>query len=60
VKDLVARLAADGNRVVLMPEGTTRAAVGERSLWLAEIAKREGWRFTPRLHIDLWGDKRGV
>lgn len=60
VKALVAQLGAPAGKVVLMPEGTTRAAVGERSLWLAEIAKREGWRFTPRLHIDLWGDKRGV
>ena len=27
---------------------------------LADIAKREGFRMTPRLHIDLWGNQRGV
>jgi 7-carboxy-7-deazaguanine synthase len=32
----------------------------ERGLWLAEICKTTGYRFSPRLHVDLWGDKRGV
>ena len=43
-----------------MPEGTKREVVAERSVWLAEICKSEGYRFSPRLHIDLWGDRRGV
>lgn len=46
--------------VVLMPEGTDRDVLRERGLWLAEISKRDGYRYSPRLHIDLWGDKRGV
>jgi 7-carboxy-7-deazaguanine synthase len=32
----------------------------ERGLWIVEACKREGFRFSPRLHIDLWGDRRGV
>jgi len=32
----------------------------ERGLWLAEIAKQEGFRFSPRLHVDLWGNRRGI
>jgi 7-carboxy-7-deazaguanine synthase len=43
-----------------MPEGTTRDALRERGLWIAELCKRFGYRFSPRLHVDLWGDKRGV
>ncbi len=46
--------------VMLMPEGTSVEVLRERSQWLAEICKREGYRFSPRLHVDLWGDKRGV
>ena len=46
--------------VMLMPEGTNPEVLRERSQWLAEICKREGYRFSPRLHVDLWGDKRGV
>ena len=51
---------ADRSRVVLMPEGTTPEALRERAPWLTEICKREGFRYSPRLHIDLWGNRRGV
>ena len=51
---------ADRSRVVLMPEGTTSDAIRERAPWLTEICKREGFRYSPRLHIDLWGNRRGV
>jgi 7-carboxy-7-deazaguanine synthase len=60
VRALVASLAADVSRVILMPEGTDRDLLRERGVWLAEIAKSEGFRYTPRLHVDLWGDRRGV
>ena len=60
VRELVAALGATPAKVVLMPEGTTREAVGGRAGWLADVCKTEGWRFSPRMHIDLWGDKRGV
>lgn len=53
-------LAAPAERIVLMPEGTRREVTHERGLWLAEICKSRGYRYSPRLHIDLWGDKRGV
>jgi 7-carboxy-7-deazaguanine synthase len=48
------------NRVILMPEGVDAAVLAERARWLAEICKREGYRFSPRLHIDLWGNRRGT
>jgi 7-carboxy-7-deazaguanine synthase len=51
---------ADRRRVVLMPEGGTPEAIRERAPWLTEICKREGFRYSPRLHIDLWGNRRGV
>jgi 7-carboxy-7-deazaguanine synthase len=51
---------APASRVVLMPEGTRREMVQERGVWLAEICKQSGYRYSPRLHIDLWGDRRGV
>jgi 7-carboxy-7-deazaguanine synthase len=53
-------LAVDRSRVVLMPEGTDRDTLRERGLWLAEMCKREGYRFSPRLHVELWGNQRGV
>jgi 7-carboxy-7-deazaguanine synthase len=47
-------------RVMLMPEGLTDAAVRARAVTLAELCAREGLRLSPRLHVWLWGAKRGV
>lgn len=60
VQEIQAALEAPANRVILMPEGVTREVVSERGIWLAELCKKHGYRYSPRLHIDLWGDKRGV
>ena len=48
------------DRVMLMPEGTDRAALLERSQWLVEDCKQRGFRFTPRLHILLFGNRRAT
>ena len=47
-------------RVLLMPLGTDPAEVRARALWLAELCKARGYRYTPRLHLDLYGDTRGT
>jgi 7-carboxy-7-deazaguanine synthase len=60
VRALLEALQADRQRVVLMPEGTDRDLLRERSVWLAEICKDEGFRFSPRLHVELYGNQRGV
>ena len=60
VRELVEELNADLGRVILMPEGTDRERLRERAIWLAEVCKEEGFRFSPRLHVDLYGNQRGV
>jgi 7-carboxy-7-deazaguanine synthase len=60
VRDLIICWKAPRDRVILMPEGVDRETLRERALWLAEVCKEEGFRFSPRLHVDLWGDRRGV
>jgi 7-carboxy-7-deazaguanine synthase len=60
VRELVRALDADANKVILMPEGVEAGVLRERGVWLAEICKREGFRFSPRLHVELWGNRRGT
>jgi 7-carboxy-7-deazaguanine synthase len=60
IAELRDELAIDREHIVLMPEGTNRDVLRERGMWLAEVCKHEGYRFSPRLHIELWGDRRGV
>lgn len=59
VEELVLRYTVANDRVLLMPEGRTAAALYERSVWLAAECQERGYRFTTRLHVLLWGDKRG-
>ncbi len=60
IRALLTELDADRRNVILMPEGTSPEVLRERALWLAELCKAEGFRYSPRLHVDLWGDRRGV
>jgi len=48
------------HRILLMPEGTEAQALASRTSWLVEVCKREGFRFCPRLQIELFGNKRGT
>jgi 7-carboxy-7-deazaguanine synthase len=45
--------------VLLMPEGTAPPGPELKSLVAAECIKRN-WRYCTRLHIDLYGNKRGT
>ena len=47
------------DKVYLMPEGATRESVRERQTQVAELCLHFGLKYSPRLHIDLWGGKRG-
>jgi 7-carboxy-7-deazaguanine synthase len=46
--------------VILMPLGGTREFLSTTFFMTAGLAVKNGWRFTPRLHIDLFNDKRSV
>jgi organic radical activating enzyme len=62
--DEIRKLAADhaipGERVLLMPEGRSAAALDRHTAWLAAACRDHGFRFSDRLHVRLWGDRRGV
>jgi 7-carboxy-7-deazaguanine synthase len=61
IKDLLFHLPpVPLDRVLLMPEGTDGKTLASRAPWLVEICKREGFRFCPRLHIELFGHVRGT
>ncbi len=46
--------------IYLMPEGITRERIQESSVFLAEIAQKEGFNLSTRLQILLYGTKRAV
>ncbi len=48
------------DRIVLMPQAQDRDTLLERSRWLVDICKSEGYLFSTRLQVLLWGNRRGV
>ncbi len=61
VRELLDKLSpTDPAKVLLMPQGITVEELAERSAWLAEICKQHGFRYCPRLHIELYGNRRGT
>jgi 7-carboxy-7-deazaguanine synthase len=59
-QELLRALDADVGKVILMPEGVDAGVLRDRAVWLAEVCKREGFRFSPRLHVELYGNQRGT
>ncbi len=46
--------------VLLMPEGTDVAMLQSRAEWVSALCKREGFRYCPRLHVELYGNRKGT
>jgi len=46
--------------VLLMPEGTTREQLDVSRNAVATLAMEYGYRYTTRLHVDLWNDAPGT
>jgi len=48
------------DRVLLMPEGRDVESLRKRQKMLVGPCMTRGWRLTPRLHVELFGDTRGT
>ena len=59
VREATASTVADDD-VLLMPEGMTREQLDGTRGEVAELALEHGYRYTPRLHVDLWNDAPGT
>jgi 7-carboxy-7-deazaguanine synthase len=61
IRDLLAQLEyVDPSRVLVMAQGTTRRQIQSKAKWIVESCQKYGFRYMPRLHIDLYGNRRGT
>jgi 7-carboxy-7-deazaguanine synthase len=61
IQDLLGNLDhVDPARVLIMAQGTTRHELRARARWIVEWCKQAGFGYTPRLHIELFGNRRGT
>jgi organic radical activating enzyme len=60
--DEIGRIVEDNalTDVWVMPEGIDATTIVERGRALADPVLARGWHLTTRLHVLLWGDRRGV
>jgi len=49
-----------GIPVYLMPAGGTTLHYNENERWVADLAMKHGWRYTPRLQVQLWKNAWGT
>ena len=58
---LLSRLAvSDQSNVLLMPQGVSVDELESKEEWLVNVCKERGFRYCPRLHIMLFGNRRGT
>lgn len=60
VLQLIAEYKIDNRKVYLMPQGMTPDVLRQKQQWLVEVCKKHGFNFTDRMHIHIYGNKRGV
>lgn len=46
--------------VYLMPAGGTTKYYDENERWVADLCMKNGWRYTPRLQVQLWKNAWGT
>ena len=46
--------------VYLMPAGGTTMHYNDNEKWVADLAMQNGWRYTPRLQVQLWKNAWGT
>ena len=46
--------------ILLMPEGITNELLTKNAQEAVKVCIERGWTLCDRLHIRIWGDKRGV
>ena len=59
VRRLVARLGWPKQRVVLMPQAGDFSLLKKRLPLVRALARKEGYRWSTRLHVELWQGARG-
>jgi 7-carboxy-7-deazaguanine synthase len=61
IEDILEKLGGvEHARVLVMPQGQTRGELRERVPAIVELCMRHGFTYCPRLHIELWGNRRGT
>lgn len=59
IKNILNQLTLKSNKVYLMPQGSSVEDINEAINAIYPLCLQEGYCLSDRLHIRIWGDKRG-
>jgi 7-carboxy-7-deazaguanine synthase len=60
INEIVGKNSIHPSRVWIMPLGKTRTEISETRDLAVHFAQRNGYNYSPRIHIDIWDNKRAV
>ncbi len=60
IEEIQERLDIPDHKIYLMPEGIISKSIEEKQEWVAEVCLAKKWRYSDRLHVRIWQDRRGV
>lgn len=59
IEELIKKYRLPKDKILLMPQGIKKSELQKKSKWLIEICKEKNYRFSPRLHINIYSNQRG-
>lgn len=61
IEEVLGKLSiVDDGKIYLMPQGISNVQFDAKLPWIIEEAKKRNWNVTDRLHVRIWGAKRGI
>ena len=60
ISEIQKQCGIENLNILLMPQGITQAQLKDKSKWLFNECNKYGYTYDPRMHIDIFGDKRGI
>ena len=60
IEHLEKELSLPRTKIVLMAEGISRDQIRQKQGWLIEYCRDNNYRYSDRLHVQVWGNRRGV
>jgi organic radical activating enzyme len=59
IEQMLKKYSLPNEQVILMPQGSTKESIIEKSRWITDYAKKNNFDFSTRLHVLLWENQRG-
>jgi len=60
ILEIQKKLKIPNNKIYLMPQGVTKEQFKEKQMYMFNLCLEYGFNYAPRLHIDIFGNKRGI